>query len=113
MPLLRRRRGAQPGNRNALKHGYYSPAMGKASRNAFRRAKGLDPQDLAEEIALCRARIFGLLDKEPENHNIIVDMLRTLTRMASVHHDLNPDQEREFAGALEQLVAELMPGLTP
>lgn len=51
----RRRRGGQPGNQNAVKHGYYSQAFKKDERLDFNLAAGI--QGFNEEIALIRFEI--------------------------------------------------------
>jgi hypothetical protein len=49
-------RGAPAGNKNALKHGYYSRELTKKERGQLRRAADLS--DVAQEIALLRFEIM-------------------------------------------------------
>ena len=51
----KRQRGGQPGNRNAVKHGYYSQAFKKAERLDFNLASGIE--GFKEEITLLRFEI--------------------------------------------------------
>ena len=101
--------GAQPGNSNARRHGFYAAGVTTAMRNALRRARNLDDSGLAEEIPLARARLAELIRIEPENHEVLRHMLDTITRMVAVNHKLKPPQERALGRALEELLAELMP----
>ena len=50
-----RRRGGQPGNQNARKHGFYSSKFNQAEKFEFRLAAGME--GIAEEIALLRYEI--------------------------------------------------------
>jgi len=51
----KRQRGGQPGNHNALKHGYYSRAFNRKEKYEFSLAAGIEGID--EEIALLRYEI--------------------------------------------------------
>jgi hypothetical protein len=89
-----RRRGGQPGNQNALKHGVYA-----ASRPALPSSEG-DPLslDLQNEIVLIRQSIQRILALgEPQTFRQAVDFLRALTlaadalaRLVRTHHYLFP-----------------------
>jgi hypothetical protein len=56
---VRRRRGAQPGNRNALKHGFYSRIFTPIDRKDLDR---LPPSDLQAEINLLRVYIRRVIE---------------------------------------------------
>jgi hypothetical protein len=51
----KRKRGGQQGNRNAVKHGYYSKELNKEERLDFNLAAGM--QGIEQEIALLRFKI--------------------------------------------------------
>jgi len=78
-------------------------------RSAIRRAVDLDNSGLVQEIQLARARLAGLIAIEPTNHDILLRMMGTLTRMVAINHALNPTEERALGGALQELLAELLP----
>lgn len=78
-------------------------------RNALRRAKDLDAHALILEIQLARARLAELIGLEPANHDILLRLMSTITRMVAVNHSLSPQDERTLGGALQELLAELMP----
>ena len=107
--MAKKQRGGQPGNHNAQTHGFYSAGLNAATRNVLRRARNADAQ-LYEEIALARAHLFRLLQLEPENHDILVRMLNTIARLAALNHNMGPAEERQLGGALQELLAELLPG---
>lgn len=51
----KRRRGGQPGNKNALKHGYYARYLNRDQQQEYLKAAGVDGLD--EEIALIRVAV--------------------------------------------------------
>jgi len=60
---MKRKRGAQPGNRNALKHGFYSDQFDQVERQKL----GLLPKmDLTGEIDLLRIQMYRYLMAETE-----------------------------------------------
>ena len=56
-----RKRGAQPGNRNALKHGFYSDHFKQAERQAL---SDIPIASLTGEIELMRVQIYRYLKAE-------------------------------------------------
>jgi len=104
-----RRRGAQPGNQNAKKHGFYSKALDEAKRREFRQAarvKGLD-----EEIALLRLKIKSSAEKDSENLKLIGKDVRTLAFLLRAKHavkDTRADLE-EISRNVRRMFAQLYP----
>lgn len=104
-----RKRGAQPGNQNAKRHGFYSKALDEVRRREFRQAarvKGLD-----EEIALLRLRIRALAEKDPENLDLIGKDVRTLAvllRTKHATHDKMADL-KVISENVRQMFAQLYP----
>ena len=97
-----RRRGAQHGNINALKHGLYSSRLTAGQRRELDEARALDPRDLREEIALVRARLAQL----PTTADIAVVLLaaRTIARLAATHHRLSPQATDDLADAVAAVI---------
>ena len=105
-----RGRGGQPGNKNALKHGFYSGAISAAMKNTLARAlEDQDRTNLYQEVALARAHVFRLLQKDPTNHRVLRDFLNAITRMVAFNYQLTHNQEREMGSALETMLAQLLP----
>jgi hypothetical protein len=73
-----RRRGGQPGNRNALKHGFYSTRFNKTELKAYDSA---DFTGLAQEIALLRLYIRRVVDLGVGSDGLAlsIDLLRALS----------------------------------
>jgi hypothetical protein len=119
----KRRRGAPPGNQNALKHGFYAahkPASAQSAENT-------PILDLQAEIDLIRQSMQRVLALgEPQTYREAVDYLRslslaatTLTRLARTHRYLypapNPGDELSLAitEALKEIGQEIEAGEFP
>ena len=63
----KKKRGAPPGNTNALKHGYYSPRFGPPSR---RHPQNIDPTGVADQIDLLRVYIFHIQELSEQINNV-------------------------------------------
>ena len=107
--VFRRKRGAQPGNYNARKHGFYSAALSPRTRKVLREAQKVDAKELAQEIALLRACIFRLQEAEPENLQVLILALRQLSRMVAINFHLSRDEEHAIHESLHDLVRSLQP----
>ena len=107
-----RRRGGQPGNNNARKHGFYASHLPQSDRRALATSKF---SGLTEEIALMRASIRRIvsLTPPPDDFYANLDWLRTLclattalTRMVRTDAQLGTD-DSEFAQARDIALREL------
>lgn len=89
----RRRRGGQPGNQNARKHGYYSRIFNKAERADYYSAG--DVQGIDEEIALIRHIIKSVASFKDDKHLLVLvraasvlnKLIRTRQKIQSARYD--------------------------
>lgn len=81
-----RRRGGQPGNQNARKHGFYSAALLPHEREVYREAAGL--RGLNPEIAMLRTKLMGLISTPDVNPEVLIKAARALTRMVDIQDRL-------------------------
>jgi len=76
---IRTTSGGQPGNHNALKHGFYSRFR------VARRADSVPPKaarkELDHDVALTRATLKALLARDPHNIKLITYSLSLLNRL--------------------------------
>jgi len=87
---VKRKPGAQPGNRNARKHGFYSKTLTPEQQKTLSgaaRVKGLN-----REVAVLRVKIASILKNDPQNLAVLFQAVsalgRTLrTRQSLVHAD--------------------------
>jgi len=109
----RRKRGGQPKNQNARKHGFYAAALGPKARNILRRALALDPEELDQEIALLRTAMFLLMENDPSNINTLTLAASVLVRMVALEHRLTPEEEHDLHESFVRLLRDLAPQPAP
>ncbi|SRR5579875_3786914 len=89
--------GAREGNRNALKHGFYSEHARKL------RERLLDARDvggLEQEIALCRVEILAIVQSPEFDAVAFVQLVNALRAALLAQKKLSGEQADEIAGAL-------------
>ena len=108
-----RRRGAQPGNTNALKHGFYSRTWKLSDTNGLDKLKS---KSLDEEVALLRVYIRRLIEMEQDDADLqtVQDLVRTLSlacqtilRMLKAQTELHEDDESELRQVIDQAIREV------
>ena len=75
----RRRRGGQPGNQNASKHGCYSASPTVDQTDALPAAAML--KELDHDLAIARYKLRALLRKDPENFKLIGYLISLQNRL--------------------------------
>lgn len=100
----RRRRGAQPGNVNAWRHGLYARTLSPEALRALQIARTLKEHDLSEEIAALRART-ALLD--PSDGEAFVKGIAVLIRAVRAHHRMSPVAVKNLSEAMSRTLEEL------
>ncbi len=108
--MAKRKRGGQPNNKNAFKHGIYSGLYGPDAEKVFEQALGVDPKDLRQEIAVLRTTLAQVVNIEKGNVEVLALVARTLTRMVAVNYGLNKDEQNELHGSFLELIDELRRG---
>ena len=111
----KRKRGGQPGNTNAIKHGFYAKNFSLAERRSLQATNGVV---LGDEIALLRVLIRrfaeqiqasqGLSLTESAQHLAVISeaMLR-LGNLLRTDHMLGGDQTTAFFNTLDHVLQEL------
>jgi len=85
-----RKRGGQPGNQNACKHGFYSSVLKEKELPFLEEAAGVEGID--EEIAILRAKCRSYMVHHPDNIRLIVLAAESLARLIRTKYrikDLN------------------------
>lgn len=91
------RRGAPKGNRNALKHGFYSKALDRADRGLIVEVSGC--QGLDQEIDILRIKIHRLLERDPDNLELQATALTTLARLVKTRYETSAEQRNSLKEA--------------
>ena len=78
----KRKRGGQPGNQNAHKHGFHSKHF---TSDRIEQLVGADDlKDLGPEIALLRVKLNKLLDTPDVSHQLILRAINSLARLTAI-----------------------------
>ena len=101
----KRKRGAPKGNQNARKHGFYSRALDATERLDFELAAGVEGID--DEIALLRVKIKSILEKNPENINLIMQATNTLARLVKTHYNITREQRKGLKEAIGNVLKDI------
>ena len=103
-PSAPRKRGAQPGNANARKHGFYSSRL---LPDEVKDLDDLEPVDMSGEIDLIRTQLRRLLEDanaQPASFQQRIDLIRviciavrSLSRLIRTHNTIYPKGETRIA----------------
>ena len=99
------RKGAQPFNRNALRHGFYAQVLDEAERAELEVARGMEGLD--EEIAMLRTKIQGILEKDPNNVDLLLRATGALSRLMKTRYNLEKDQGIGIKQAIGNVLKEI------
>jgi hypothetical protein len=98
------KRGAPRGNRNALKHGFYSGTLDREERSDLALAARI--QGIDEEIALLRLEIKKIVAvKSPRKLNLLVKACVTLEKMVRTRQKYLSQYDR-----LHTAINDCLPG---
>ena len=100
-----RKRGAQKGNQKARKHGFYAKVLDEAEQLDFELASGVEGID--DEIALLRVKIKSLLEKEPGNIRLILQMTNALERLVKTRYNITREQKRGLKEAIGNVLRDI------
>ncbi len=101
----KRKSGAPKGNQNARTHGFYSKVLDEAKQFDFELASGVNGID--DEIALLRVKIKSLLEKDPENINLIMRATSTLAGMVKIRYKITKEQRKGLKEAIGNVLRDV------
>jgi len=102
---MTRRRGAQPGNQNARKHGFYSRALEEAE--GLELAEAAEVEGLDGEIAVLRLKLRQLLQDHPERIDLQIRLANTLARLIRVRYNITPEQKNTLKEAIATVLKDV------
>jgi hypothetical protein len=103
----KRKRGGQKGNRNALKHGFYSKAFDEAEKFDFNNAAGIDGID--EEIALLRLEIKNAISGgDDRNLLLLVKAAGALEKLIRTRYEISADHHHSLKQAVMNVVNDIL-----
>ena len=99
---IKRRRGAQKGNRNARKHGFYSGTLSPTETSQLRNITNLEGVD--PEIALIRVKLQSSLQHDPDNRRVIREASGLLVKWYSADYELDATDRNYLKTVVESLL---------
>ena len=104
---IKRKRGGQPGNKNARKHGYYSKIFNEAERADYLSAG--DVQGIDEEIALMRHVIKTTASFKDEKHLLIlVRAANALNKLVRTRQKIHSGRYDGLKDAIDNVVRDVL-----
>ena len=101
---MKRKRGAQRGNQNARKHGFYSSILSPTELCEFWNIINLE--GIAPEIAVLRIKLRSLLQHDPGNHRVLGEASNLLSKLYGAKYRLAQEDTHQLntfiKGILEQ-----------
>jgi len=102
---VKRKRGAQKGNQNARKHGFYAKVLDEAEQLDFELASGVEGID--DEIALLRVKIKSILSHDPENMKLVMQATNTLARLVKTRYNITREQKKGLKEAIGNVLRDV------
>jgi hypothetical protein len=101
----RKGKGAPPGNKNAVKHGFYSKALHEAERISLQEAVEVEGVD--EEIALLRCKLAELVQNFPDRIDLQIQTASAIARLVRTRYQISKEQKRSLKEAIAKVLAEV------
>jgi len=105
MHRTKRKRGGQPGNQNARKHGFYAKVLEEAEQVELELAEGITGID--DEIAVLRLKIQSLLEHDADNLQLLIQATSTLARLLRTKYQLDAGQGHGLKEAMLNVITDL------
>ena len=103
---IRRPRGAQPGNQNGRKHGFYSNFRTREELEWLPKVAQIDSLD--EDIAVLRVKIRSVLANDPENIKVLLLALSHLARLVKTQKDISKGIRKNAAHYSSETIQQFL-----
>ncbi len=103
--MVRRKRGAQPNNHNARKHGYYASALVEAEQLELGEAEEIEGLD--SEIALLRVKLRTLIEEHPKQLELQLKAVSTLGRLVSIRYNISNEHKKSLRQAVTTVLRDV------
>ena len=102
----KKKRGAQKGNKNAVKHGFYSRVLDEVEKLDFDTASGIDGID--EEIALLRVEIKrAIASGDDRVLRVLVQATNALERLVRTRYKITAQQRTGLKEAITTVLRDV------
>jgi len=99
------KRGAPEGKPSARKPSFYARVLDEAERLDFELASGVEGID--DEIALLRVKIKSLLENEPDNVRLIMQVTNALERLVRTRYKISKEQRKGLKEAIGNVLRDI------
>ncbi|MCD6453581.1 MAG: hypothetical protein J7K77_04780 [Dehalococcoidales bacterium] len=99
------KRGAPKGNQYARKHGFYSKVLDETEQRDFELATKVEGID--DEIALLRVKIKSLITHDPDNINLIMQAITTLSRLVGTRYNISKNDKKGLKEAVGNVLRDI------
>lgn len=99
------KKGAQPGNQNARKHGFYSRALTEAEALELEDASMVEGLD--QEIALLRIKLRTLVANEPDRIDLHLEAATGIARLIKTRYQITKEQKQSLKEAIQKVLTDV------
>ena len=99
--LKKRKRGGQPGNRNAVRHGFYSSNL--TPREIRELLKVLEREGIDREVAVMRIKLKHALRLAPGNRRLLVEASRLLAKRYALTYQVDGREKTVLKKAFHRI----------
>jgi hypothetical protein len=96
-----RKRGASP----KQKPSFYSKVLDEAEQLDFELASGVN--GISDEITLLRVKIKSILEKDPENIRLIMQVANTLAKLVKTRYNISKEQKKGLKEAIGNVLRDI------
>jgi hypothetical protein len=101
----KKKRGAQPGNRNARTHGFYAKELDETEKVEYLLAVKVEGLDY--EIALMRVKIKTLIARDAGNIRLITQAANSLARLLVAKQSIDKKDKNEVKEAFQNVAKRI------
>jgi hypothetical protein len=87
------------------KTAFYEKVLDEAEKIDF--AAALGDSSIDDEIALLKVKIKAVIEKDPENIQLILQAANMLARLVKTRYSINKEQKKGFRDALENVIKDI------
>jgi len=102
---IKKKKGPPKGNQNARTHGFYSKILDEAEKIDFEIAAGVEGID--DEIAMLRVKIKAVLERDPENINLIMQATNALAGLVKTNYQITREQRKGLREAIGNVLRDV------
>lgn len=105
MAKQKKEKGAQPGNQNARKHGFYSKYLSGFTLEDVQRVAEME--GLEAEIGVIRLKLRDLIENSPDNSTIQLEAVRALAYLVKTQFQVTEEQGKPLRDAAAKVLSEI------